>query len=86
VKGLRIKQHEKTRDAAAGAGGDAGTETERGHETESEAHDFSLSRRRVGGASLSPNSSKYFAFRILRRRSCIVSMLRRRRLELDMFR
>jgi hypothetical protein len=41
VKGLRIKQHEKPRDAAAprGAGGDAGTKTERGHETESEAPD-----------------------------------------------
>jgi hypothetical protein len=40
VKGLRIKHHEKPRDAAAAGGGDAGTKTERGHDTESKAPDF----------------------------------------------
>jgi hypothetical protein len=49
VKGLRIKHHEKPRDAAAAAvaaGGDAETETERGHDTESEAPDIPPQQKR----------------------------------------
>jgi hypothetical protein len=72
VKGPRIKQHEKPRDAAAG--GDAGTETREAMRMSQRHQTSSLSRRRVGGARLSPNSSKSFAFRILRRRSCTIIM------------